>query len=195
MENAMKDTEKNWVSYLWLVVRVYAGWEFMSAGIGKLGSAAWVGNKAPSGIIGFLKNGIALSHQPHAVPTWYGAFLAHVALPSAPFFSYLIPYGEFFAGLGLVLGCFTSIAVVGAALMNLNYMLAGSISTNPQLYTLEMILLIALFVGSPVYAIGVDRFLMPYLKTKYPILTLRRNQPEKSSLDRRHPGDSAAAHS
>jgi len=174
MEVTMKGTEKKWISYLWLIIRLYAGWQFLTAGWGKLGSPAWIGDKAPAGITGFLKNGIALASQPHAVQPWYGAFLAHVALPAAGVFSYVIPFGEFLAGAGMILGCFTSVAVAGAAFMNLNYMMAGSISTNPQLYTLEMILLIALLTGSPVYAIGVDRFLIPYLKSRYPFQERKR---------------------
>jgi hypothetical protein len=41
------------------------------------------------------------------VQGWYAAFLEHVALPNVGFFNFIIPVGEFLAGLALILGVAT----------------------------------------------------------------------------------------
>ncbi|KAF0995092.1 hypothetical protein BJQ97_01744 [Geobacillus sp. TFV-3] len=95
---------------------------------------------------------------------WYAAFLEHVALPNVGFFNFIIPVGEFLAGLALILGAATIPALLAGMFMNLNFMLAGTTSTNPIMYTLEMILL---FTGKGSYYWGVDRFAIPYLKQHF----------------------------
>lgn len=42
--------------------------------------------------------------------------------------------------------------------MNLNYMLAGTTSTNPILYTAAILLII---VGTNAYVLGIDRLILP----------------------------------
>ena len=48
--------------------------------------------------------------------------------------------------------------------MNLNYLLAGTTSTNPILYTVAIILMVA---GANAYKIGVDSLLISYWKKKH----------------------------
>ena len=48
--------------------------------------------------------------------------------------------------------------------MNLNFLLAGTISTNPEYLALEVILL---FVGVGSYYWGIDRFAVPAIKTYF----------------------------
>ena len=48
--------------------------------------------------------------------------------------------------------------------MNLNYMWAGTTSTNPTMYTIAILLLIA---GINAYVIGLDYFIQPLLKKIY----------------------------
>lgn len=48
--------------------------------------------------------------------------------------------------------------------MNLNYMLAGSSSSNPVMYTVAILLLVA---GAAAYHYGIDRYLIHYYKKYY----------------------------
>jgi len=48
--------------------------------------------------------------------------------------------------------------------MNLNYILVGSTSTNPNMYTVAFILL---FIGANAYSIGLDHFILPNIKNKF----------------------------
>lgn len=142
------------VSILWTVIRVWLGIQWMTSGFHKLAGGF--------DATGFLQGAIAKATGEHpAVQGWYAAFLEHVALPNVGFFNFIIPVGEFLAGLALILGVATIPALLAGMFMNLNFMLAGTTSTNPIIYTLEMILL---FTGKGSYYWGVDRFAIPYLK-------------------------------
>lgn len=139
---------------LWTIVRIYLGWQWIQSG--------W--HKVTGGFdaTGFLKGAIGKASGDHpAVQGWYAAFLEDFALPNVGLFNVLIPWGEFLVGLGLILGMFTTVALLGGAFMNLNFMLAGTTSTNPILYTIAIILLV---MGPAAYRYGVDYYLLPWLK-------------------------------
>lgn len=143
---------------LWAVVRLYVGYQWLTAGWGK------ITREGGFDASGFLKGAIGKAGGDHpSVSGWYASFLEGFALPNAGLFNILIPWGEFLAGLGLILGLFTTYALIGAAFMNLNFMLAGTTSTNPQLYTLAIILLV---MGSASYRYGLDYYVMPKLRSK-----------------------------
>ncbi len=152
---------------VWTVLRVYVGWEWLTAGWGKItgpGSAVWVGDKAGVAMGGFLKGALAKTSGAHPdVQAWYSWFIQNVVMPNAKAFSYLIAFGEFLVGIGLIIGFLTIPALIAGSVMNLNYLLAGTVSTNPILLFLEIILL---FVGTPVYYFGVDRLLSPWWRRR-----------------------------
>lgn len=60
----------------------------------------------------------------------------------------LVLWGEFLVSLGLILGGLTAPALIAGAFMNINFLLDGTVSTNPNLMTVAMILLL---VGSASY--------------------------------------------
>ena len=76
----------------------------------------------------------------------------------------LIAWGEFLVGLGLILGALTGFAAFFGALMNFNFMLAGTASTNPVLFLLSILLIMAWKVAG---WWGVDRWLLPALGTPW----------------------------
>lgn len=127
--------------WLGLVLRLYIGWQWLQAGIEKLSQpSAWLTSDVA--IRGFMSHAATLSTGPHpAVMGWYAWLLQNLFLPLAPLMSYLVVFGEALAGIALILGLFTRLALWGAAVMNLDYMLAGSTSTNPLLYTIALFLL------------------------------------------------------
>jgi thiosulfate dehydrogenase [quinone] large subunit len=117
---------------LYGLLRIWLGWQWLEAGLHKLGNPAWVGKQAGTAVTGFLRGALAkaVGENP-AVQPWYAAFVEHVALPNAKLFSYLVVTGEVLVGIALIAGVFTAFSALMGALMNLNFMLAGSVSINP----------------------------------------------------------------
>ena len=143
------------ISAIWTVIRIWLGVQWMTAGCGKITGGGFEVN-------GFLQGAIAKAGgETPIVQGWYAGFLESVALPNAGLFNVLIPWGEFLVGIGLILGAATIPALVAAAFMNLNFLLAGTISTNPELLALQVILL---FAGAGSYYWGIDRFAIPVAK-------------------------------
>jgi thiosulfate dehydrogenase (quinone) large subunit len=164
-------------AWLWLIVRLYVGYQWLTSGMAKVagyslapgtfgqhvqGGSWLVGGHGAKSLQGFFTHSLALASGPNPViQNWYAAFLQHIALPGVGVFSYLIPFGELFVGLGLILGLFTGVAAIFGALMNMNYLLAGSISINPILFLLEIFLILAWRICG---FYGVDRFLLTRLR-------------------------------
>lgn len=152
------DTRFAWV---WLALRVWVGWQWISAGWEKATSAAWVGPQAGSALQGFLTGTVASATGVHpAVSSWYAFFVSHVAMQHLVLFSYLVTFGELAVGVGLVLGIFVGIAAFFGAFMNFNYLFAGTVSINPLLLFLELFLILAWRTAG---WWGIDRWLLPTL--------------------------------
>ena len=143
-------------SFLWLVVRLYLGWTWLEAGIEKFNSPAWTGSAAGSAVKGFLLGALKKTTGDHPdVQSWYAWFINHAVLPHATLFSYLVTYGEILVGIALILGLFTALASFFGAFMNMNYLLAGTVSVNPILLILAILLLVAHKIAGH---IGLDYF-------------------------------------
>jgi thiosulfate dehydrogenase [quinone] large subunit len=128
------------------VVRLYLGYEWLTAGLGKLTNpeGVWVGAKAGAAITGFLGGALKKTGGEHPdVQGFYAWFIEHVALPNAALFSYLVTFGEILVGVALILGLFTGIAAFFGGFLNANFLLAGTISSNPVLIILTMFLVLA----------------------------------------------------
>lgn len=153
-------------SWFWLIVRVFVGWQFLDAGWHKLNTPAWV-NGSGQGILGFWKGALATtpSGQPVITYDWYRGFIQFlVDSNAAGWFSYIIVGGELAVGLGLILGAFVGIAAFGGLIMNMAFLLAGTVSVNPVLALLGMLLILA---WKNAGYIGLDRFLLPVLGTPW----------------------------
>jgi thiosulfate dehydrogenase (quinone) large subunit len=148
-------------SWIWLLLRLYIGYEFMEAGWHKLTD--------PKGFdaSGFIKGGIAKIVPPPNAPAtfkpitaeWWGSFLNSFALPNIKLFNFMIPIGEFLVGVALIVGFATLFAACMGALMNFAFLMSGSTSSNPYLFALEFILV----AGGGAYAgyLGVDYWFRP----------------------------------
>src|SRR5689334_20825603 len=96
-------TDRRFTGIAWLLVRLAIGYEWITAGLEKVQSAAWVGDKVPTGIHGFLAGAVAKAGGEHpAVFGWYADFLKNVAMPNERVFSYMVAYGEVLIGIALV---------------------------------------------------------------------------------------------
>ena len=153
------------LAWLWLILRVYVGWQWLEAGYEKITSPLWVGSQAGKALSGFLMGAMQKSTGAHPdVSTWYNAFLHNVALPNVVTFSYLVSFGEVLVGIALILGIFTGIAAFFGGFMNMNYLFAGTISINPLLFLIELFLILAWRVAG---WYGADRILLPLLGTPW----------------------------
>lgn len=153
------------LSYFWVIIRVYVGWQWLDAGYHKLVSPAWVGPKAGAALTGFLQGAFAKTAGLHPdVQGWYADFLKSIVLPNAEVFSYVVTFGEILVGLALILGAFTGIAAFFGAFMNMNFLLSGTVSINPILFIAELFLILAWRVAG---WLGFDRYLLPLLGTPW----------------------------
>ncbi|MGA9193322.1 MAG: DoxX family protein [Anaerolineales bacterium] len=152
-------------AWIWLILRVYVGYEWISAGYGKLTSAAWTGANAGAALTGFVKHALTLAGGEHpAVQGWYAGFLQNVVLPNASVWGYMVAWGETLVGAAMILGVFTGIAAFFGSFMNVNYLLAGSVSTNPILFAIATWLVLAWRTAG---WWGADRWLLPLLGTPW----------------------------
>ncbi len=181
------DTRMAW---LWLIVRLYVGYEWITAGwekltghsiaIGDFGKAVgspWVfAGHDGAAMIGFAKGALAQATGAHpAVQGWYAWFLQNVVIPAAPAFAYIITFGEIAVGLGVLVGCLTGIASFFGLFMNLNFMLAGAVSVNPVLGLLSVLLVLAWRIAG---YYGVDSYLLPLLGTPWTGSLAQKEAPE-----------------
>ena len=160
-------------AWFWLLVRVYVGYEWFMAGWGKLGSPAWTGDQAGTAVKGFLMGALGKVDGPHPdVSGWYAWLINHIALPNVACISYVVTYGEITVGILLVVGAFTGIAAFFGTFMNLNYLFAGTVSTNPFLLLLQIFIILAWRTAG---WLGLDRFLLPRLGVPWKNKALERS--------------------
>lgn len=146
--------ENKIVAALLTVFRVWLGVQWLKAGFGKVST----GFDAS----GFIQGAIAKSQGENAVVQgWYASFLETVALPNSGLFSFLVAWGELLVGLGLILGALTIPALIAGGFMNLNFLWAGTISVNPTLLFVSVLLL---FMAKSAAYFGIDRLLIPTIK-------------------------------
>ena len=152
-------------AWIWLLLRLYVGWEWLVAGWGKLNNPAWTGDAAGTAISGFVNGALAKTEGAHPdVQGWYAAFLQTFVLPYATLWSYLITWGEILVGIALIVGIFTGIAAFFGSFMNINYLLAGTVSTNPVLFVIATWLVLAWKTAG---WWGLDRWVLPALGTPW----------------------------
>ncbi len=151
-------------------VRVYLGYLWMVTG--------W--NKITGGFdaTGFLKNAIAKPVTDKATGAMvypnFTEFLNGFALPNVKLINILIPWGEFLVGLGLILGCLTTAAAFFGLMMNFMFLFAGTVSTNPWMVLIGVVVLAA---GANAGKFGVDYYLLPLLNK----LFTKRNGPKMTA--------------
>ena len=167
---------------LWLVVRLYVGYAWLDAGWHKLSDTGATTNYIidGKGILAFWQRIAAIPAAP-AKPVitydWYRNFIQFMIDNHwEGFFGKLIAFGETSVGIALILGAFVGIAAVAGAFMNLNFMLAGSASTNPVLLLLGFLLVLAWKTAG---YIGLDRWLLPLLGTPWRSAPSDRSPPPR----------------
>ncbi len=147
---------------LWLLVRLYLGYEFLIAGWEKLASPAWFGSGAGAALQGFVQGALAKTGGAHPdVYSWYASFLQSTVLPNLVVWSNAVVFGELAIGLGLIVGLCTRTAAFFAFFMAFNFLLSGSVSINPVLTLLAIGVMLAHRVAG---YWGLDRLVKPYTR-------------------------------
>lgn len=168
-------------AWVWLILRLYVGWQWVSAGWGKIGAEAWTGENAGAAITGFVQGALQQTGGAHPnVQAWYAWFLENVVLANAAVWGYLVAWGELLVGIALIVGLFTGIAAFFGAFMNVNYLLSGAVSTNPILLLIEIFLILAWKTAG---WWGLDRWVLPALGTPWrPGLVFRSEEPTVETI-------------
>ena len=150
---------------LFLPLRVWLGYQWLTAGLHKLETPGWI--QTGTALQGFWQKAIAIptTGNPPISFAWYRTFLQFLLnTGSYTWFAKLISVGEFLVGIALILGLFTGIAAFFGGFMNWNFMMAGSASVNPLYLAIAILLVVAWKVSG---YFGLDYFLIPWSGTLY----------------------------
>lgn len=146
---------------LWLIVRLYLGYVWFMAGYEKLINPKWFGSEAGAALNGFVQGALAKTGGAHPdVQMWYASFLQSTVLPNLVAWSNAVTIGEILIGLGLIVGLFTYAAAFFGFFMNINFLLAGTVSVNPIWLVLALGIMLAHRVAG---YWGLDRYVLPFL--------------------------------
>jgi thiosulfate dehydrogenase (quinone) large subunit len=160
---------------VWLLLRLWLGYEWLHAAWGKWVEGGWVGEGAGGGVKGFAQGAMAQTTGEHPqVTQWYASFLENVVVPNAALFSYLVILGETLVGLALVLGAFTGIAAFFGVFMNASFLFAGTAGANPLMAIVGLLLVVGWRVAG---WWGLDRWLLPAIGVPGAAGTLFRRTP------------------
>ena len=158
VNSLFSNTEWSW---LWLMIRLWLGVRWFEAGWNKISQEAWTGGGLA--VKGYWERAVAVPEQgrPPIAYDWYREFLDFLLRNELhSLFGILVAYGELLVGIALIVGAFTGIAAFFGAVMNWNFMLAGTASTNPILGIVAIGVIVAWKTAG---WWGVDRVLLPYV--------------------------------
>jgi len=165
---------------VWLMVRLFVGFSWLDAGWHKIIDTGAKTNYIidGSGMLAFWQRIAAIPAAPAKPVISYDFYRSFIQFMIDShwegFFGKLIAFGETSVGLGLIFGAFVGIAAVSGAFMNLNFMLSGSVSSNPVLLLLGFLLVLAWKTAG---FIGFDRYLLPLVGTPWKGVKLPTTKP------------------
>ena len=139
----------------WLPIRLFLGFSWIEASLHKITGTGWL--DGGTALQGYWTAAVAIPEKgrPSISFEWYRDFLNLLLNNDAyTWFAPLIAFGELAVGIAAFFG----------ALMNMSFLLAGSASTNPVLFTFAIGLILAWRVAG---YYGVDRYLLPMLGTPW----------------------------
>jgi thiosulfate dehydrogenase [quinone] large subunit len=151
----------------WLPIRLFVGFSWLESGLGKLTDSSGAWTNGGTALRAYWERAAAIPEtgRPPISYEWYRDFInTLLAGGHETWFAWVVMLGEIAVGLGLIFGILTGIAAFFGALMNMSFLLAGSASTNPIMFTLAIGLMLAWKVAG---YYGVDRYLLPRLGTPW----------------------------
>lgn len=150
---------------IWLVARLWLGYEWLVAGLDKVTSPAWMSGGAA--LQGFADNAItigAAGEHPQVAYGWYVAFLEWIRDSAYSWMAPLVAVGEVVIGIALIVGAFVGIAAFLGVVLNFSFVFAGSAGVNPAFLVVGLLLVLA-WRNAGWY--GLDRYLLPRLGTPW----------------------------
>jgi len=151
--------------WIWLLPRLYFGYEWTKSGWDKLTDSAWISTgTALQGFAGFASSELTKGDHPAVNYGWYASFLRWISTDSYPWMAKIISIGEFTVGVCLILGLFTGIAAFLAGTLSFSFGLAGVAGVNPLFFLIEAVLVLAWRNAGYV---GLDRWVLPALGTPW----------------------------
>jgi len=151
---------------LWLPLRLFLGWQWLSHGLEKLGNPKWA--VTGEALKGFWESAIRVPAPPARAPIaydWYRDFInALLTGGHYTWFAKLVIFGELVLGVALILGAFTGIAAFSGGFMNWNFVMAGTASANGLMFAIATWLVLAWKNSG---WIGLDYFLLPLVGTPW----------------------------
>ena len=139
--------EQTRIAYL-LPLRLFCGWVFLNAGIGKL-AAGWLTRpELTTTLLGWMRDGKTYA--------FYVPFLRGVVLPHAHGFAYLVSIGELLVGAALLAGLFSRLAALGGLVLVINVMLARGEGFSVDGAMPFVIMTLTLMLTAPGRSLGVD---------------------------------------
>ena len=155
----------SYASLLWLPLRLWLGYKWIEASLGKVGNPAWV--QTGEALKGFWTTAVAMpaTGRPPIAFGWYRAFIQFLLDAQAyTWFAKLVAYGELLVGVALVVGAFTGVTAIFGGFLNWNYIMAGSASANGIMLVISFALILAWKIAG---YIGLDYFLLPLIGTPW----------------------------
>lgn len=155
-----------YLAVLWMPLRFFVGHEWLGAGEHKIRDDAWM--SGGSALKGYWERAVTIPEAP-ARPAitydWFRDFLQYMLDHEwYTWFAKLVAIGEFMVGLGLIVGALVGIAAFFRTVLNVNFMLAGTVSSNPVLFGITVFLVLGWKVAG---YLGLDRWLLPMLGTPW----------------------------
>jgi thiosulfate dehydrogenase [quinone] large subunit len=152
-------------SVIWLVARVWLGYEWLNAGYQKIWGAEKAGFWNHSGIAvkGYALAGVAGSTagKGGASYGWWAGFLHNFVESNASWIARLIAVSEFVIGIMLILGLFTGLVAFAGLILNIIYMFSGTAGVNPA-YAIVSVFLILAWRNAGY--LGLDHFVLPAIR-------------------------------
>jgi len=151
------------LAWLWLPLRLWLGWSWLTSGWGKFQNSAWI--DSGTALKGYWERAVVV--EPRAVMSydWYRDIIQFMLNAEAyTWFAKVILFGEIAIGIALILGAFVGVAAFFGGFLNWNFVMAGSASTNALLFAIATGLVLAWKTAG---WIGLDRWLLQALGTPW----------------------------
>ncbi len=154
------------MAWVWLPLRLWLGYQWLEAASHKITNPDWMGSGVA--IRGFWERAVAVNPatgKDLVTYDWYQAFLNLLLVTNSEvWFGKLVAVGELAIGLGLILGAFVGVTAFFGGLMNWSFLMAGTVSTNPIMFAVTGVLILA-WKTAGYY--GLDRYLLPLVGTPW----------------------------
>ena len=169
-------------AWIWLILRVWLGVQWVEAALHKVSDPAWV--QTGSALKGFWAGAVKIpvTGKPAITFDWYRDFLNFLLQNETyTWFGKVVAYGELLLGIALIVGAFVGVAAFFGAFMNWNFIMAGAASSNGLLLVLAVLLVLAWKVAG---YLGADFFLLRWIGVPWKNEAALPAQPKlKTSLN------------